>query len=199
MSTDTPRPDPREPTVLEIFATLRHKELYGNMALHVFVLVPAATLLAWFAQHLDRDWGWAPTVGLPWNVVICAALWAVGGFVVWYSYGYLYLKGAGSPGSHMGHTTNLVDTGIYSWIRHPSVVGKLIGVIGLGFLMRTLAFLVVFIPILMLYSYVTNILIQERYCVQNLGDAYVRYRKEVPMFVPRIRRFRRFFAERSRK
>ena len=193
------QPDEREPTVREIFATLRHKELYGNMAVHVFVLVPAATLLAWFAQRLDRDWGWAPTVGLPWNVVICGALWALGGFIIWYSYGYLYLKGAGSPGSHMGYTRNLVDTGIYSWIRHPSVIGKLIGVIGLGVLMRSPAFLVIFIPILLLYSYITNIAIQERYCVQNLGDEYVRYRKEVPMFIPRISRLRRYFAERSRK
>ena len=199
MTYESPLPVDREPTVWEIFATLRHKELYGNMAVHVFVLVPAATLLAWFAQRLDQSWGWAPTVGLPWNVVICAGCWALGGFVVWYSYGYLYLKGAGSPGSHMGYTTNLVDTGIYSWIRHPSVIGKLIGVIGLGFLMRSLAFLAIFIPILLLYSYITNVAIQERYCLQNLGEAYERYRKEVPMFIPRFSRFRRYFAERSRK
>lgn len=192
------QPLDREPTVVEVFSTLRFKELYGNLVVHVFILVPAATAMAFLARKLDRDWGWAPTVGLPWNAVICAACWLVGAYVIWYSYGYLFIKGEGSPGAHMGYTTRLVDTGIYSWVRHPSVIGKLIGVIGLGFLMRTPAFLLVFIPILLLYSLVTNILIQEKICLRNLGDQYERYRQEVPMFVPRWRRLRRFFEELKR-
>jgi len=186
----------REPTVVEVFSTLRFKELYGNLAVHVFVLIPAATVMALLARRLDRDWGWEPTVGPPWNLLICAVCWIVGAYIIWYSYGYLFIKGEGSPGGHMGYTTRLVDTGIYSWVRHPSVIGKLIGVIGLGILMRTPAFLFVFIPVLLLYSLATNILIQERICLRNLGEDYERYRREVPMFVPRWRRFRRFLDER---
>jgi protein-S-isoprenylcysteine O-methyltransferase Ste14 len=184
----------REPTLWEVFSTLRYKELYGNLAVHVFILVPAATLLAWLAQRLDHDWGWSPTPGMPWNVLLCAACWALGGYIVWYSYGYLFIKGQGSPGSHMGYTKRLVDTGIYSWIRHPSVIGKLVGVIGLGFLMRSPAFLAIFIPILLLYSYVTNIVIQEKFCLKNFGDEYEAYKCEVPMFIPRWRRIRRFLG-----
>lgn len=188
----------REPTVGEVFSTLRFRELYGNLAVHVFILIPAATLLALLARRLDRDWGWAPTAGWPTNLVICGVCWTVGGYLVWYSYGYLFIQGQGSPGSHMGYTRNLVDTGIYSWVRHPSVIGKLIGVIGLGFLMRSPAFLLIFIPLLLAYSVTTNLLIQERFCRRNFGEEYERYRREVPMFVPRWRRIRRFLHERRR-
>ena len=139
----------REPTVVEVFATLRRKELYGNLAVHLFILIPAAVLLAYFGRVLDRNWGWSPIAPFPWNVVVAALGFALGGYIVWYAYGYLYLKGGGSPGSHMGYTRRLVTTGIYSWVRHPSVVGKLIGVIGLGVLMQTPGFLLVIVPVLL--------------------------------------------------
>jgi protein-S-isoprenylcysteine O-methyltransferase Ste14 len=188
----------REPTVVEVFSTMRFKELWGNLVVHVFILIPASFGMAYLARMLDRDWGWPETVGMPWNVAGCAVLWIVGAYIIWYSYGYLFIKGKGSPGGHMGYTTELVDTGIYSWIRHPSVIGKLIGVIGLGVLMRSPAFLVVFIPVLLLYSYITNKVIQERVCLDNLGDRYERYRQEVPMFIPRWSRFMRFLRERGK-
>ena len=186
----------REPTVVEVFSTMRYKELWGNLAVHVFILIPASFLLAFLARKLDHDWGWDPLVGQPWNLVICAICWVVGAYVIWYSYGYLFIKGMGSPGGHMGYTTVLVETGVYSWVRHPSVIGKLIGVIGLGFLMRSPAFLMVFIPLLFLYSYITNRRIQERVCLRSFGEEYERYRREVPMFIPRWRRVKRFIEER---
>lgn len=187
----------RKLTVREIFATLRKKELYGNMAMHVFVLIPITVFLGSLGWRLDANWGLSPTFGPPWNIVIALACFALGGYVVWSSYGYLYLKGEGSPGSHMGHTRKLVDTGIYSWVRHPSVIGKAIGVVGLGILMRSPAFLFFIFPILLVYSYVTNICIQEKYCRENFGEEYDRYRREVPMFVPRISRLRQYWQERK--
>lgn len=187
----------REPTVSEVFSTMRYKELWGNLAVHVFILIPASFGLTFLARKLDRDWGWPETVGLPWNVAICAVMWIVGAYIIWYSYGYLFIKGEGSPGGHMGYTTKLVETGIYSWVRHPSVIGKLVGVIGLGVLMRSPAFLAVFIPLLLVYSVVTNKVIQERVCLDNFGEEYERYRREVPMFIPRWRRFKRFLQERG--
>jgi protein-S-isoprenylcysteine O-methyltransferase Ste14 len=189
-------PIDREPTVREIFATLRRKELYGNLAVHLFILIPAAVVLAFLGRVLDRNWGWAPLPGPPWNVALAVLCFGAGGFLVWYAYGYLHLKGGGSPGAHMGYTQRLVTTGIYSWVRHPSVIGKLIGVVGLGLLMRTPGFLLVIVPFLLLYSYATNILIQERNCLRNLGEGYARYRREVPMFVPRWERIARWSRER---
>ena len=186
-----------EPTLGQVFATLRRRELYGNLLTHLFVFIPAAVVIGLLARRLDRTWGWAPIAEPPINVVVALLCFGAGGFVVWYCYGYLYLKGRGSPGSHLGYTRKLVDTGIYSWIRHPSVLGKLIGVIGLAVLMRSPSFLVVFIPILLLYSYITNMAIQERYCLKNFGQQYETYRNKVPMLIPRWSRLMQHLARRK--
>jgi protein-S-isoprenylcysteine O-methyltransferase Ste14 len=47
------------------------------------------------------------------------------------------------------------------------------------------------------YSVITNKVIQERVCMDNFGEEYERYRREVPMFIPRWRRFKRFLQERD--
>lgn len=184
-------------TFWQVFSTLRYKEQYGNLAVHVFILIPVATFFTYLGQRLDRQWGLSPLPGPPFNIIAAFLLFALSGFIVWYSYGYIFIMGGGSAGSHMGHTKKLVDTDIYSWIRHPSVVGKLIGVIGLGILMRTPAFLIFIVPILLIYSIITNILIQERFCVQKFGDDYIRYKKTVPMLIPKISRILRYLRERK--
>jgi protein-S-isoprenylcysteine O-methyltransferase Ste14 len=198
----TERLDPQEqlkvPTIWQAFGTLSHKQLWGNLAVHLFILIPAAVFMAYMGRRLDMNWGWPQTPGEPWNYVISIACFMLGGFIVWYSYGVLHLLGKGSPGSHMGYTTQLVTVGIFSWIRHPSVVGKLIGVVGLGFLMRSLSFLVLIIPVLLIYSYFTNIYIQEKTCIKHFGEDYLRYKSEVPMFIPRWSRIKRHFEERGR-
>lgn len=185
-------------TLWQIFSTLQYKEQYGNLAVHVFILIPVATFFAYLGMRLDRQWGFEPLLGMPYNIIVASILFVMSGFIVWYSYGYLFIMGGGSAGSHMGHTKKFVDTDIYSWIRHPSVVGKLIGVIALGILMRTSAFLIFIVPILLVYSIITNILIQERFCIKKFGDDYIRYKKEVPMLIPKISRIRRYFSERKR-
>jgi hypothetical protein len=101
-SESTFTPLDREPTLWEVAATLRKKELYGNLAVHVFILIPAAVVMAILGRTLDRNWGLPRLPGPPWNILGALVCFAVGGAIVWYAYGYLHLKGGGSPGSHMG-------------------------------------------------------------------------------------------------
>lgn len=192
------RPDTK-PGLIEVFSTLKKRELWGNLCVHLFILIPVAVLLAFLGRRLDLNWGWEPIPSQPWNFFVAAGCFALGGFITWYSYGYLYLMGGGSPGSHIAYTTRLVDTGIYSWIRHPSIIGKLIGVIGLGILMQTPGFMFVIIPFLLLYSLVTTILIQERFCIRNFGDEYIEYKKNVPMLIPSFKRLSAIFKSGRRR
>lgn len=198
-STEKEAKKTREPNLREVISTLRHKDLYGNMAIHVFILIPVAVFLAFMSRILDRTWGWEPLVQSPWNLILALICFGVGGVIVWYSYGYLHLIGGGSPGSHMGYTQKIVMTGPYSLVRHPSNVGKLIGVIGLGILMKTTSFILIIIPILFTYSFVTTILIQEHFCIKNFGDQYRDYKREVPMFIPRWKSIRNWCKESKSK
>ncbi len=184
------------PSLRELAATLSKPKLWGNYLAHLLVFIPGAVFIGIMARRLDRIAGLEPLLDPPWSILVAAICFLAGATIVGFSYGYLYLMGLGSPGVHMGHTRRLVDTGIFSLVRHPSVLGKLIGVIGLAVLMRSASFLLVIIPLLFLYSYVTTRYIQDHYCRKNFGEEWEDYCRRVPMYIPRWGQVREWIANR---
>ncbi|MDP2309611.1 MAG: methyltransferase [Pseudomonadota bacterium] len=186
----------RRPAFAACLNAIWTPELYRNFGIHLFVMFPAAMVMCFLATRVDGELGIAP-LG-PWPAVgaLGASLIAAGGFWVWYVYGYLFLAGGGSPGTHVdGGPTAMVDTGPYTMVRHPSVLGKLLGVIGLGLLWQSTVFLVGFVPVLVVYSVVTNRYLQERFCDARFGARYATYRARVPMLVPRPSGLRRWWRD----
>ncbi len=183
----TPRaPHLRRPPMGACFAAIRAPELYQNFFIHAFVMFPAAMIMCWLATRVDARLGWMPLLTPGSALALGAACVAVGVTWIWYVYGYLYLSGAGSPGTHVdGGPTTLVDTGPYTVVRHPSVLGKLLAVVGLGVAWRSGVFLAGFLPVLLVYSVVTNRYLQERFCDERFGPRYAAYREVVPMLLPR--------------
>ncbi len=176
----------RRPSFSACLAAIRAPELYRNFAIHLFVMFPAAMVMCFIATRIDAQLGWTPLIPAPERILLGALLVGIGGFWVWYVYGYLYLSGGGSPGTHVdGGPTAMVDTGPYTVVRHPSVLGKLLGVVGLGVAWGSSIFLIVFVPVLVVYSLITNRYLQERFCDQRFGDRYQAYRQVVPMLMPR--------------
>lgn len=171
--------------------------VYKNFMIHLFVMIPAAVVMALFGRELDRILGLESFLEAPWTWIVAAALFALGSLIVVYTYGYLTILGEGSPGTHVdGGPRKLVVTGPYTAVRHPSVLGKLSGVVGLGFLSGSTVFTFVIIPLLLVYSLITNRYLQERGCEDKFGDDYLRYRGVVPMLIPRPAGIRRFLAGR---
>jgi len=150
-------------------------------------------VMCWLASQLDTKIGWNPFGAFQWRLPVGSIAILTGGVWVWYVYGYLFLAGGGSPGTHVdGGPVRLVDTGPYATIRHPSVLGKLLGVIGLGVIWGSWSFLLFFIPILVIYAVVSNRLIQERFCHMRFGQQYHEYCTHVPMLIPSMQSIRRW-------
>ena len=173
------------PTTSACFAAIKAPALYRNFFIHAFVMFPAAMMMCWIATQIDAHLG-IPPLGSP-NIRLLLGIVgiAIGGTWVWYVYGYLFLAGGGSPGTHVdGGPIRLVDTGPYSTIRHPSVLGKMLGVIALGIAWGSTTFLLGFVPILIVYAVVSNKLIQERFCHIRFGAQYEQYCAKVPMLIP---------------
>jgi protein-S-isoprenylcysteine O-methyltransferase Ste14 len=161
--------------------------IYKNFAIHLFVLLPASLVLAWLGTRVDAHLGWGAVTSRPVGWALAAICLATGAAIVVYSYAYLLLVGEGSPGSHLGGPQRLVTSGPYALVRHPSVIGKLLGVIAVGLAVGSPSFLLGVVPFLLAYSLVTNRFLQERYCERAFGESYRRYRARVPMIVPRPR------------
>ncbi len=175
-----------EPSFREIMAAVKRPGVLWNVPIHLFILIPATAVIAWLATRLDRFFGLEPFLSAPWNFVLFALFFPTGIFVVWYVYGYLAIKGEGSPATHLGGTLKLVTTGPFARCRHPSIIGKFLGVVGFGFLVASPIFMFVIIPILTTYSFISVRYWQERLCVKLWGDYYLAYRRQVPSVIPRL-------------
>lgn len=174
------------PDIRTCLAAIRRPELYRNFLIHLFVMFPGVVVMCLIATRLDQTFGLNRLV--PWPASLWPGLIAIGigGASVWYVYGYLFLVGGGSPGTHVdGGPTRIVDTGPYTAIRHPSVPGKFLAAAGVGFIFGSPSFLFGFLPVLLVYSLLTNRFLQEPTCDKRFGATYGHYREKVPMFIPR--------------
>ncbi|MBN1871068.1 MAG: isoprenylcysteine carboxylmethyltransferase family protein [Candidatus Omnitrophica bacterium] len=175
-------------TLRHMWKTIFKREFYIDMAVFVFVCIPAVLVILFFSSKMDRALDLKPIISYPLNVVFFIILSLTGALIIWRAYTYLVFVGEGSPCPQLGGTKKLVTTGPYSLIRHPSVIGKLCGVIGLGLLSRSPFFTFAVIPSLFVWSAFYNRFIQEKGCEDKFGGAYLEYRKRVPMFIPKLRK-----------
>lgn len=180
-----------EPSLGEILGALWRPGVLWNVPIHVCVLIPVTCLIACLACRVDRLLGWERLTAAPWNYILFTALFPTGVFIVWYTYGYLAIKGEGSPATHLGGTKRLVTTGPFALCRHPSIIGKFSGVLALGFLVGSPTFLFIIIPLLTAYSLTTARFLQERLCVRLWGENYLAYRKSTPLIIPGLPRLRK--------
>lgn len=151
---------------------------------YVPVLFPLTALIALGALALDRALGLGPFLPVPTNYAVAAVSLALGLLVVGVSYAELVRKGEGSPSPTAGRTLRLVRTGIYAYCRNPSVHGKLLGVLAVGFVLNSPSFCFLLVPLLLVGSLVEKVWRQEPQLVEIFGEEYERYRREVPLFIP---------------
>lgn len=152
---------------------------------YVPVLFPLTFLIALGALRLDEALGFADGfLPSPTNFGVAAASLGLGLLVVGISYAELVVRGEGSPSPTAGRTIKLVRTGIYAYSRNPSVIGKLLGVLAVGFALNSLSFCFILVPLLLVGSLVEKVWRQEPQLVAIFGEDYERYRREVPLFLP---------------
>jgi len=109
--------------------------------------------------------------------------WIIWGFSIVFGFLPMYTlkkKGGVQKGKSYVHTTKLVDTGIYSIVRHPQHLSGLLLIVSLALLSQhwlsiiagTIAFLTLYIDILR----------ADTGCIKKFGEDYKYYMKRVPRF-----------------
>lgn len=200
MTEATPSPvyNPRTFTLGERIRCLVRPEILILVPIYCLGLIPPTVLVAWLIASVERDLGLpslADWLGHDTRLAIFAVALVVGAAVVSWSYTWLVLEGGGGPvPPFSARTRYLVTNGPYRYMRHPSIWGKLIGVIGLGIYMGSVTFLTVVIPTLLYWSLTSNMQRQDVAMDRRFGDAYRAYRAVTPRMVPRamsalLRRF----------
>lgn len=101
---------------------------------------------------------------------------------------YSFFRAGGSP-VPLNPPRKLVTSGLYSRIRNPMLLGWFIILFGLGMLFNSVSLTFIFTPLSILLNvlYLKNI--EEREMEMKFGEQYLEYKRSVPMFIPRLRRW----------
>lgn len=101
------------------------------------------------------------------------------GFAVWARI-HLGRNWSSRPGIKVDHT--LIRTGPYRFVRNPIYTGILFGYAGTALVIGELwAFLLI---LFVLAVFLMKILVEEKFLLEEFGEAYLQYRKEVKALIP---------------
>ena len=111
--------------------------------------------------------------------VIGWVVWAAGMALVMAPIIMFPRRGGVAKGKSFVHTTRLVDTGIYSLVRHPQYLGGILALFLTTFLLFPhWLFVVLGIPgIVVLYF---STIMEEKRLIKQFGDDYLDYMRRVP-------------------
>ena len=151
---------------------------------YVPVLFPLTFLIVMVGIRVDHAMGWPVLLEPPTNFSAAVVSFTLGVIIWLVSYSSIVFEGKGSPSPTAGRTQTLVTDGIYAYCRYPSVHGKLLGILGVGFAVNSTSFCAILVPLLLLGSIAEKVWRQDPQNHRIFGEAYAEYAAKVPMFIP---------------
>jgi len=97
-------------------------------------------------------------------------------------HGVILLNKVGKPQGQMEETTNLIEVGLYKFIRHPMYSSFVFA--GLGAFLKHVSYLTAALTVTCLVSAYLTARVEEKELVERFGDDYVQYMKRTRMFIP---------------
>jgi protein-S-isoprenylcysteine O-methyltransferase Ste14 len=121
----------------------------------------------------------------PLNVIISLPFFSAALFLIgWSVFNFHKVKGTPVP---FNPPPSLVTTGPYAFVRNPMLSGVFALLFGLGISFGSVCVIFVFTPLFILINVWEIKAIEEPELAKRLGDDYVEYRKNTPMFFPNFK------------
>ena len=98
---------------------------------------------------------------------------------------YSFIKASGSP-VPVNPPKKLITTGLNSQIRNPMLLGWIIMLFGVGILLNSISLIFIFTPLFICLNVLYLKTIEEKEMEKKFGKAYLKYKKSVPMFLPKL-------------
>lgn len=122
--------------------------------------------------------------------ILAATSLLIGIFWMSWAYSYLVFVGMGLPleafGKALHPTRYLVTTGPYAYTRNPMIVGLLFILLGIAFLQRSVAGLIL-VPIIAAFISLYLVEFEEKALHKRFGKKYDEYRHNVTLLIPRLK------------
>ena len=149
--------------------------IYG-LLIFVFVVI---------ALHVDRLIGLTNIFPNPLNIIFSLPIFSLALFLIgWSVQNFLSVKGTPVP---FNPPPQLVTTGPYAYTRNPMLTGVFSLLFGFGVFFGSVSLLIVFTPLFIFINFWELKSIEEPELEKRLGEEYIEYRKNTPMFFPNLR------------
>ena len=99
----------------------------------------------------------------------------------WAALHFLKVKGTPVP---FNPPPQLVKTGPYKYARNPMLTGVFVFLLGVGLFVNSVSLIFFFTPLFVLINLWELKAIEEPELMKRLGDDYIEYWKQTPMFIP---------------
>ena len=174
-------------TISIILITVISWRTIFNLKSHGFYRYISWLCIAWLFATNYKHWFDSPFSALQllsWVLLFISAYFVLAGVFM--------MKKSGSPKQHRNEnnlyafekTTELVDTGIFKYIRHPLYSSLIFLTWGIFFKNPTIELLIIsFISTIFM---ILTALFDEKECISFFGEKYIDYIKRSKMFVPYI-------------
>lgn len=115
-------------------------------------------------------------LSLPFMIIgVCIMLWSL-----------LHLALARGTPVPFNPPPRVVTSGPYAYVRNPMYIGAFIALLGVGFLLRSLALVLIFVPSLILLMNWLLRIVEEPELEKRLGAEYLEYKRTVSRFLPKL-------------
>ncbi len=158
-----------------------HKNLTALAGLFFAGIVFSVIILSLMS---DSFFGFHPWPEQPVSLFL-AALFLIAGAGLWLWSVITFLKTRSTP-VPLSPPQQLVTDGPYAYARNPMLSGVFLMLFGTGFLLQSPSLIAIFTPLFILASYLEFKMIEEAELEKRLGAQYLKYRENVPIFIPRL-------------
>jgi len=137
------------------------------------------------ALYVDKLTGLSNILPKPVNIILSFPIFLLAIFLIgWSVQNFLSVKGTPVP---FNPPPQLVTAGPYAYTRNPMLTGVFSLLFGFGVFFGSLSLIFVFTPLFIYINYWELKSIEEPELEKRLGEDYVKYRKNTPMFFPNLR------------
>ena len=150
-------------------------------------LVYVPTLIIWFTRSTPYSASFPPNSA---GVCVAGLLFAAVGYLLMYWTVKLFItKGGGGTPAPWDPIQNFIAEGPYRYVRNPMLLGVNLFLIAEALLLQSIPILVWMIAFVALNT-IYFMLSEEPQLVKRFGTTYVKYKQNVPRWIPRLSPYR---------
>jgi protein-S-isoprenylcysteine O-methyltransferase Ste14 len=154
----------------------QHHGFYRFFAFEYIVILVIINAPFWFLNPLSLQ------QIISWPFLVLSLFVVLPGFYILKKKGEYKKRDIKSANYEFENTANLVDTGIYKYIRHPMYSSLIL--LAIGTLLKNVTVIGIVLTILAIIFIIVTAKIEEKENITFFGSAYKEYMKKTKMFFP---------------